>query len=149
MHGASAYESDARWKSTIMLRFPLLPPLNSLPNCRLFLPIEATNDKEVKSKSLKATPRKTSQVNKEELAGKESLSKQYLKDDGKKRFHHAHKDTSTGNQATSRSSTITTGRSGIPGTFFHLYSVVYIIFSFVSLECNENSFNCAILCHDK
>jgi len=76
---------------------------------------EAANDKEIKSNNLRVTPRKTSQVNKEELAGKETLSKQYLKEDGKKKVHHSHKDTSTGNQGTSRGSTIATGRSGIPG----------------------------------
>ena len=142
MLGASAYQNDSRWNSAIMLRFPLLPPFNPLPNYRLFFPIEAANDKEIKSNNLRVTPRKTSQVNKEELAGKETLSKQYLKEDGKKKVHHSHKDTSTGNQGTSRGSTIATGRSGIPGMFM-------LPFSLVTLKCNENTYNCVKLCRDK
>ena len=119
-----------------MFQFPVLGSLCPTPNWRLLFSAEATSEKESKSTGLAVTPRKTSQVNKEELAGKEVLSKQYFKDDGNKKLGHIHKDASAGNQATPRSG-ISTGRSGIPGIFIRVSLLYRFVFSFRTLRMFE------------
>ena len=109
-----------RVKSTEMFQLPLIGQLYPLPHCGLFLSVESANERDTRSSGVAVTPRKTSQVNKEELAGKEALSKQFLKDDGNKKLGHTHKDASVGNQTTSKSS-ISTARSGIPGKLINVY----------------------------
>lgn len=126
-------------KSTEMFQFLLFRQLYPIPHFRLFLSAESTNEKDVRSSGLTVTPRKTSQVNKEELAGKEALSKQYLKEDGNKRVGHTHKDASVGNQTTPKSS-ISTARSGIPGRLINFLPMSSVHFHSLLSNISECSF---------
>ena len=117
-----------------MFQFPLIGTLSPHPFYRFFSSLEAANEKESRKTSVTVTSRKPSQVSQEELDGKETLSKQYLKEDGGKKVGLINKAGTDGSQAGPKSNIATpVGRSGILGLFIRLFCSAISILFFASI----------------